>query len=122
MIGGILLWGLRLSTLVYTLLLNWQLLTPVTIVQAGGWDKLFHFSGFFVLAAMLALGWQRISWMQWFTSLLLYAALTEVLQHFIPGRSFSIMDWLADGLGIVAGLLLSYLLLRVWPTLTGYAN
>ena len=122
MIGGFLLWGLRLSALVYTLLLNWQLLTPVTIVQAGGWDKLFHFSGFFVLAGMLAQGWQQLSCVQWFTSLLLYAALTEVLQHFIPGRSFSIMDWLANGLGIATGLLLSYLLSKSWPRLRGRVN
>lgn len=122
MIGRFVLWGLRLSALVYMLLLNWQLLTPVTIVQAGEWDKLFHFSGFFVLAGMLALGWQRLSCVQWFTSLLLYAALTEVLQHFIPGRNFSVMDWLADGLGITAGLLLSYLLLETWPGLAGHVN
>lgn len=100
------LWVLRLSALVYTLFLNWQLLTPVTIVQAGGWDKLYHFSAFFVLTGLLALGWQRPSSIQWFWSLLIYAALTEFLQHFIPGRSFSFMDWLADGMGIVAGLLL----------------
>lgn len=122
MTGGFLLWGLRLSALVYTLLLNWQLLTPVTIVQAGEWDKLIHFSAFFLLAGMFALSWQRFSCVQWFTSLLLYAALTEVLQHFIPGRSFSIMDWLADGLGITAGLLLSYLLLKTRPELTGHVN
>lgn len=120
MIGWTLHWGLRLSTLVYTLLLNWQLLTPVTIVQAGGWDKLYHFSAFFVLATMLSTGWQQLSARQWFSILLIYSALTEILQHFIPGRGLSVMDWFADGLGVVTGLLLSRALCMRWRTLTGY--
>lgn len=120
--GWFLPWGIRLSTFIYILLLNWQLLTPVTIVQAGGWDKLYHFLAFVTLTGLLTLSWRRLSSIQWFSSLLIYAALTEVLQHFIPGRSFSFMDWLADGMGIVVGLLLSRVLLSRWMTLTGDSN
>lgn len=122
MISWSLHWGVRLATVVYSFFLNWQLLTPVTIIQAGGWDKLYHFSAFFVLSNMLALGWQRLNPMQLFSGLLIYAALTEILQHFIPGRSFSVMDWVADGMGVVAGILLCQILLRRWSALAGQAN
>jgi VanZ family protein len=104
----------RFSFLAYFLLLSWQLLTPVTIVNAGGWDKLIHFSGFFVLAglAMLA-GWKTSSY-KLVLALIGYAALTEILQYFIPGRSFSVLDWMADSLGVlIASLIFSLVSKRV---------
>jgi len=85
----------------YFLLLSWQLLTPVTLVSVGSWDKLIHFGGFFVLAGLAILARWQPSTRILIALLLGYAALTEILQHFIPGRSFSVFDWLADALGIV---------------------
>jgi len=98
--------ALRLLTLAYFLLLNWQLLTPVTLIQPGGWDKAIHFFAFLVMSGLVALVWPRLRPGIHIAVLLAYGALTEILQHFIPGRSFSVADWLADALGVVIGLLL----------------
>ena len=105
----------RLAFTAYFLLLSWQLLTPVTVVNPGSWDKLIHFFGFFALAALaVPAGW-KLSLKQLGVVLIVYAALTEIFQHFIPGRSFSVADWLADSLGILVALGLgSYFTRRVY--------
>ncbi len=103
--GFPLIW--RSGFVAYFLLLSWQLLTPVTIVSAGSWDKLLHFAGFFVLGALGKLAAWHTSMFKLALSLVAYAVLTEILQHFIPGRSFSMLDWAADALGIGFALLLS---------------
>lgn len=100
---------------VYFSLLCWQLLTPVTVVSPGGWDKLIHFAGFFVLATLATLGWRKGAATNLIVILVAYAALTELLQYFIPGRSFSILDWLADGLGVITAVIVSLHVLNRMP-------
>ena len=101
----------------YFLLLSWQLLTPVTVVSPGSWDKLIHFLGFFMLGSLAVFSWWRLSMGRLAAILIAYAALTEILQHFIPGRSFSLLDWLADALGILAALGLgTYITRRVYSS------
>lgn len=107
----------RLLFIMYLTLLSWQLLTPVTIVSAGNWDKLIHFSGFFVLGGLsMVAGW-NISAPKLSLILVGYAALTEILQHFIPGRNFSMLDWVADSFGVLAAVLLSLYVLERIPSL-----
>jgi len=95
----------RIAFGAYFVLLSWQLLTPVTIVSAGNWDKLIHFSGFFVLGGLAILAGRSIQAPRLILTLIAYAALTEILQHFIPGRSFSVLDWVADSLGVLVAVL-----------------
>ncbi len=95
----------RLAFVAYFALLSWQLLTPVTIVSAGSWDKLIHFSGFFVLGGLAILAGRSIQTSRLILTLIAYAALTEILQYFIPGRSFSVLDWVADSLGVLVAVL-----------------
>ena len=102
----------RVSFVAYWLLLSWQLLTPATIVNAGSWDKLIHFSGFFVLAGLAMLAGWKPSARTHALVLMSYAALTEILQHFIPGRSFSVFDWVADSLGVVLAIAFSVYMLE----------
>lgn len=105
----------RAGFVAYFVLLSWQLLTPTTIVSVGSWDKLIHFAGFFVLTGLaLRSAWINSSY-KLLLMLIAYAALTEVLQHFIPGRSFSVFDWVADSLGILAAWRLNaYFPMRHW--------
>lgn len=72
-------------------------------------DKLAHASLFAVLGWLAARSWllPRHRWYA-LAGLLLVGALTEWLQAFVPGRSASLGDWVADALGLCAGLLL-------WP-------
>jgi len=112
----------RTGFVAYFLLLSWQLLTPVTIVSAGSWDKLIHFSGFFVLAVLAMLAARNVSVNKLAILLIVYAALTEILQHFIPGRSFSVLDWVADTIGIIFALLVSSKAIERFPFLVKYVN
>lgn len=104
--------------LIFFVFLSWQLLTPVTVVSPGSWDKLIHFSAFFVLAMLATLGWRTSGATSRILLLLAYAALTELLQYFIPGRSFAALDWVADSLGAIAAVVISQQLLqrRLQPT------
>jgi len=44
-------------------------------------------------------------------------AVDEIHQHWIPGRSMAILDWMADILGGGTGAVFSLLLLRIFPSL-----
>lgn len=84
-------------------------------------DKVAHVAEYFVLGLLLAVN------MRWFagrskafTFLFLFtvgtsvAALDEVFQSYIPGRSMDVFDWIADTLGVSAGVGLC--VLRVFGT------
>lgn len=82
-----------------------------TVPLPSGWgtDKLAHFGAYTVLGFLLARGTaaSRLS-AGWAVVLgVLYGASDEVHQHFVPGRSVEVGDWVADALGVVAGVLLS---------------
>ncbi len=70
-------------------------------------DKLAHFATFFLLSLLAdhsfrKRGFDRRIW----GALTLYGLLIELVQHPIPYRSFSLLDWMADVGGILAyGLL-----------------
>ena len=68
-------------------------------------EKLVHGSLFAVLGALAARSWTQPH-QRWraLAGLLLLGVLTEALQSIIPGRSASLGDWLADALGVCAGL------------------
>ena len=102
----------RGAFIAYLLLLSWQLLTPVTIVSAGDWDKLIHFSGFFMLGGLAIFSGWALSKTKLVFGLMAYAALTEILQHFIPGRSFSVLDWVADSVGVICAVIIGAVVLR----------
>ncbi|RMG34915.1 MAG: VanZ family protein [Gammaproteobacteria bacterium] len=78
-------------------------------------DKLLHLLDFLVLAALADLGWPRRGFDSVkYVPLALYGAATELLQHFVPGRSTSGWDLLADLTGIALYALLLMPLLRRW--------
>ncbi len=88
--------------------ISWQTLTPqplqpLTVVN----DKIGHISAFFALMFLFKQGWKSISFTIAFILLLNYGIGIEILQYFIPGRSFSIADMFADALGLLLGIGLS---------------
>lgn len=82
---------------------------PSPQVDLGtGWDKANHLLAFWVLLALLDNGYPlRRMWLDKLLPLLGYGLLIELIQWNIPDREFSLLDILADLLGM-----LFYLALR----------
>jgi VanZ family protein len=89
-------------------------LTPQHIeVLDGLWDKQNHFAAFFVLYILLSFGYLQFSIIKKLSLLLLMGFQIEVTQYFIPGRFFSLMDIVADSIGIAIGVVVYLLFNRV---------
>ncbi|MFG1691601.1 VanZ family protein [Gemmatimonadota bacterium] len=75
-----------------------------------GWDKVLHFLLYSILGATLAWGWARMRRQvpHWAVVSLgvVYGLVDEWHQSFVPGRSPSLGDALADLAGTVAGFAL----------------
>ena len=101
------------ATLVVVLLLT--LLPVPTMFELLGSDKVEHMLAFFTLAVLGGLGWpQARAWLA--TALLVVGALIEVLQGTsLIHRDMDVMDWLADAAGIMLGMALVGLMLRMSP-------
>jgi len=77
----------------------------------GGTDKLAHFGAYAVLGFALGHARAYFSFPLAVATLIggLYALSDEVHQSFVPGRSPDFADWVADALGILAGLFAHHL-------------
>ena len=82
-----------------------------------GTDKIGHVVEYLILGVLLAraLGARvanRLLVAAW-VGVLVFGALDELHQAFIPGRTPDVMDWAADAAGAAAGLLIGAVLLRM---------
>jgi VanZ family protein len=82
-------------------------------------DKFAHFAQYALFACLVAGGWARAGgWRAWKTQwrpvlfLLLFAAVDELHQLWIPRREASFLDWTADCLGILFGFAVGLILWR----------
>lgn len=108
----------KLYLIYIPLVVYWIILFTATTLPGGSApkiaasDKLKHFGGYFVLAALLhlTLHFQRkikkfykkpLLWTLIITSV--YGALDEIHQLFVPGRNAELLDWIAD----ISGALLA---------------
>jgi VanZ family protein len=64
-------------------------------------SQLGHFTLFFVLAMLIQIVRPLDRQIQLLLGLLLFAAVTEALQNFVPSRSAEVLDWSFDGGGII---------------------
>lgn len=69
-------------------------------------DKIVHFCMFALLAGWLAIEYHNIHLIlpKWHISILgaiLFGGLTEIMQHYVPGRSCDIKDLYFDSLGAI---------------------
>jgi VanZ family protein len=80
--------------------------STVPVSLGGGKDKLAHFAAYSVFG--LALGYARArTGLPFAVAALvgfLYALSDELHQSFVPGRAAEFGDWVADALGVLAGL------------------
>ncbi|MFO7840738.1 MAG: VanZ family protein [Fidelibacterota bacterium] len=74
-------------------------------------DKLWHMLSYFLLALGLMFAFREGGWRHWYNrrwSLIIslgHAGFSEVFQEFVPGRSASFGDWIANCIGIGLALL-----------------
>ena len=112
------LWG---PAVLYAALIFW--LSSLSHVPTGpeNSDKVFHFFEYFLFAALLwralrSRHFQKRKIQRALVVLLIgaaYAASDEIHQLFVPGRTSSVFDWIADVAGIV-GMLTLMLIAVKW--------
>ncbi len=72
---------------------------------ALSWDKANHCFAFFALFVMLSFAYQDLSQTKKLLALFLFAVQIEIVQYFLPYRSFSLLDIFADAIGLFLGLI-----------------
>lgn len=82
----------------------------VALPWVFGWDKLQHCAAYAIGGAALghALRARAAGPWPWAAAALgsLYGVSDEIHQYFVPGRSSDWRDWVADTLGVLAGIFL----------------
>ena len=110
------------------LVIYWLLLILATSLPAadlpniGTIDKVNHFVAYFGLTVLLSLSFlfqikyeilYKKAFKIAFIIVILYGAIDEIHQLFIPGRMADIFDWLSDTGGALIGVFLVLLLVRM---------
>lgn len=72
----------------------------------NNWDKANHFIAFFTLYLTLSFGYPNLKIFKKSILLVLFGLQIEIVQYFIPNRQFSLLDMLADCIGIVIGIII----------------
>ena len=96
-------------------ILSIEFLATTTIeikVVENSWDKLNHFFAFFTLYILLSLAFREWNILKKALLLLIFGMQIEVVQHFIEGRFFSLLDVFADSVGILLGVLFHTLVVK----------
>ena len=96
---------------VFLIAIEYLALTPAQIkLIENSWDKANHFIAFAVLYVTLHFGFSRLNLGAKVAILLAYGIQIEIMQSFVPNRYFSLLDVVADGIGIVFGILAARIL------------
>ncbi len=75
----------------------------IKIIQ-NSWDKLNHSFAFFILYILFSLSY-KLTIKYKLSLLLLFGLQIEIIQFFLPYRSFSLLDIFADLIGILVGII-----------------
>jgi len=79
----------------------------ISVVE-GMWDKLNHFTAFFTLYILLSLSYNQLEVLKKFLYLVVFGIQIEIVQEFIGRSEFSMLDIVADIVGIVLGIIVYY--------------
>lgn len=101
---------LRIGLVLLLLAIAYLSLTPTTTISVGN-DKIGHFIAYGVL--MINIGLVTLPKMKSFRIGIIFAIcygmLMEIGQYFVPGRTFSFYDMIANVSGVTLGILISIL-------------
>ena len=93
---------------------------PVGQPSLIGWDKLDHIAAFAALTVLIRTGWPQARRAWAVGVLVLYGAVIELLQaSALIGRTASSFDLIANGVGIVLGLAIAFILARARRAVQG---
>jgi VanZ family protein len=97
---------LKISSLFIALVIGYMSLTPTTSISIGN-DKLGHFLAYAVLMTNVGLLTfkRNLLFRVGIGFSLAYGLLMELGQCFVPGRTFSVYDLLANAIGVLIGVL-----------------
>ena len=92
-------------------MLSFSSLDKVSLPTFIGYDKLGHFSMYFLLEFLLlyAIGFRKKGVLLWSLLALTFSALTELTQHFLIDNRYG--EW-ADFLANTLGIVVAYLVIR----------
>ena len=97
----------------YVLIITYYSLTPEeNIISENVWDKALHFFTYLFLVILIKNVHTRLSYLTCVLICCNYSFIIECIQYFIPDRSFSILDMLANLLGTVMGAIMYYLIIE----------
>jgi VanZ family protein len=115
-------WLVYIPLTIYWIILFIATSLPLQRLPSVGFnDKINHFLAYFILAVFvnLTLIYQRKSRFLFKKAPLvtiiiglLYGAIDELHQILVPGRFAETLDWIADGLGTIVGVLVVYYLIN----------
>ena len=86
--------------LIGTLILTFSVASNIPNIELIN-DKLAHGLTFFVLTFLCSHAFGRHYGLSAVAALSLFGLLIEIIQYFLPWRSFSWLDWGADNIGII---------------------
>ncbi|WP_456406139.1 VanZ family protein [Thiolapillus sp.] len=113
--------GARLILGLALLIITYMALTPIPdLLQQTVNDKFGHALAFLLLAFLVHASWPNapFGWRHG-APLVAYGAFLECAQYFVPGRFFSLLDIVADTVGIGLYLFLLPLLAPLIRSITG---
>ena len=104
---------LRITLLLIIAGIAYLSLTPTEIVTIGN-DKTSHFIAYGILMSIIGLiSFQtRKRFFLGIVLALLYGALLEIGQHYVPGRFMSVYDLIANGTGVFIGIIITILIYK----------
>lgn len=102
---------LRITLFIILVAIAYLSLTPKEALTIGN-DKISHFIAYSVLMINIGLivHGSTKGMIIGVSLALLYGALMEIGQHFVPGRYMSLMDIIANSLGVLFGVIITFLL------------
>lgn len=114
---------IRVGWVVLVLFTFWQATSPKPVeISTEVNDKVLHVLAFFILSVWGCFAWlKKPQRMQVVGFLVVFGALIEIAQHFVPGRFASFFDFVGDVFGIGVGyVFIVWLVPTVLPSLYQY--
>lgn len=97
----------------YLIIILISAIIPPSNIPSSIDDKIVHAVGFMGVALLYAWAYKKEKWWKNIIYGLAFGIFIEIIQYFIPYRSFELFDIIADGVGLILGVLLVEIMRKV---------